>query len=100
MALAEQVALVAHEFAAKHEEAASFPEEAFAAMRANGLLGLTVPEEFGGMGASPLETMLAIECLAQGDGSVGLITTMHFGHVAGVAINTDWPSDLKSRFLT
>lgn len=100
MAMAEQVALVADEFAAKHDAAASFPAEAFAEMRANGLLGLTVPEELGGMGASPLETMLAIECLAQGDGSVGLITTMHVGHVAGVGVNTDWPADLKADFLT
>ena len=99
MAMAEEVALVAHEFAAKHDAAASFPDEAFAAMRANGLLGLTVPEEFGGMGATPLETMLAIECLAQGDGSVGLITTMHFGHVAGAAISTNWPTNLQAQFL-
>lgn len=100
MALADEVALVAHEHADRHDAAASFPEEAFAAMRENGLLGLTVPEEFGGMGASPLETMLAIECLAQGDGSVGLIATMHFSHVAGVGINTDWPADLKAHFLS
>lgn len=100
MAKADAVALVADEHAAKHDAAASFPEEAFAAMQGNGLLGLTVPEEFGGMGASPLETMLAIESLAQGDGSVGLIATMHFGHVAGVGLTTDWPADLKAHFLS
>lgn len=99
MAMAETAAIVANEHASAHEADASFPEEAFAAMRDSGLLGLTVPEEFGGMGASPLETMLAIECLAQGDGSTGLIATMHFGHVAGVGINTEWPEDLKASFL-
>jgi len=51
------------------------------------------------MGADPLETMLAIEQLAQGDGSVGLIATMHWGHVAGVGLNTEWPTALKSTFL-
>lgn len=97
--MAEAVAVVAHEHASKHDAAASFPAEAFEAMRANGLLTLTVPEEFGGMGATPLETMLAIESLAQGDGSVGLITTMHLGHVAGVALNSDWAADLKATFF-
>lgn len=100
MALADDIAVVAHEHANTHDADASFPAEAFAAMEASGLSGLTVPEEFGGMGADPLETMLAIETLAQGDGSVGLIATMHWGHVAGVAVNSDWPADLKQQFLT
>lgn len=99
MAMAEAAAIVANEHAAKHDVDAKFPAEAFAAMKDSGLLGLTVPTEFGGMGASPLETMLAIECLAQGDGSAGLIATMHFGHVAGIGINTEWPAELKAQFL-
>lgn len=100
MAMADEIAVIAHEHASKHDLAASFPEEAFAAMRKTPLPGLTVPEEFGGMGASPLETMLAIESLAQGDGSVALIATMHWGHVAGVGLSCDWPADLKQEFLT
>lgn len=99
MELAQRVAAVADSHAAKHDTAASFPEEAFATMRDLGLTGLTVPTEFGGMGASPLETMLVIEQLAQGDGAMALIATMHFGHVAGVAINTAWPDHLKQSFL-
>lgn len=100
MAMAESVAVVAHENASTHDVAASFPQEAFTAMQETPLHGLTVPVEFGGMGADPLETMLAIETLAQGDGSVGLIATMHWGHVAGVGINADWTADLKQMFLT
>lgn len=100
MDMADEIAVVAHEHATKHDIAASFPEEAFAAMRKTPLHGLTVPPEFGGMGANPLETMLAIETLAQGDGSVALITTMHWGHTAGVGANADWPADLKKMFLT
>lgn len=97
--MANAAAIVADEHAARHDAEASFPEEAFATMRESGLLGLTVPKEFGGMGAGPLETMLAIESLAQGDGSAALIATMHFGHVAGVGINSEWQDDLKKQFL-
>lgn len=100
MEMAGDIAVVADKHASKHDGAASFPAEAFAAMRETPLHGLTVPEEFGGMGADPLETMLAIEALAQGDGSAALIATMHWGHTAGVGINTEWPVDLKRMFLT
>lgn len=99
MAMADEIAIVANEHASKHDLAASFPEEAFAAMRDTPLHGLTVPKDFGGMEADPLETMLAIESLAQGDGSVALIAAMHWGHVAGVGLNSDWPTDLKQMFL-
>ncbi len=99
MGMADEIAVIADEHASKHDVAASFPEEAFAAMAQTPLHGLTVPEEFGGMGADPLETMLAIESLAQGDGSAALIATMHWGHTAGVGLNTEWPTDLKKMFL-
>src|SRR5699024_7630025 len=99
MGMADETAVVADEHAAKHDVAGSFPEEVFTAMSQTPLYGLTVPEEFGGMGADPLETMLAIETLAQGDGSAALIATMHWGHTAGVGLNTEWPADLKKTFL-
>lgn len=99
MAMADDIAVIADEHASKHDIAASFPEEAFAAMKQTPLHGLTVPQEFGGMGADPLETMLAIETLAQGDGSTALIATMHWGHTAGVGVNEAWPADLKKVFF-
>lgn len=99
MAMTDEIAVIANEHASKHDVAASFPEETFTAMRETPLYGLTVPEEFGGMGADPLETMLAIEALAQGDGSAALIATMHWGHTAGVGVNKDWPTNLKQMFM-
>jgi alkylation response protein AidB-like acyl-CoA dehydrogenase len=99
IAMAQRVATVADAHAAAHDRDASFPTEAFAAMGATPLVGLTVPEQYGGMGASPLETMLVIEQLAQGDASMALIATMHFGHVAGVGIHPDWPNHLRDQFL-
>lgn len=99
MAMANEIAVIADKHASTHDINASFPEEAFTAMKQTSLHGLTVPEEFGGMGADPLETMLAIETLAQGDGSVALIATMHWGHTAGVGVNTDWPANLKKMFF-
>ena len=99
MRKAQEVAVVADAYASLHDEDGSFPAEAFAKMHEVGLTGLTVPTKYGGMGASALETLLAIEQLAQGDGSMALIATMHFSHVGSAGINTDWPADVKAMFL-
>jgi alkylation response protein AidB-like acyl-CoA dehydrogenase len=99
LAMAQELSAVAAENAPKHDRKGTFPHDTFEAIRGTPYLALTVPEEFGGGGAGPLETMLAQELLAQGDGSVALVTSMHLGHVAGIAVNEQWPEDLKTRFF-
>lgn len=99
MGMGAELAVIADSYAAVHDTESSHPAEALDAFRDSPLVSMTVPEEYGGGGATPLETMLAIEQLAQGDASVALIATMHLGHVAGVGINTDWPESLKRMFL-
>lgn len=99
LGLAKELASIAAENAPKHDRAGTFPHDTFEAIRATPYLALTVPEAFGGSGAGPLETMLAQEILAQGDGSVSLVAAMHLGHVAGIAVNDDWPRELKARFF-
>ena len=52
--------------AGDHDRDGSFPFENYDRMREAGYLGLSVPEELGGMGASLLEMCMAQERLAMG----------------------------------
>ena len=99
MAMAEKLSAIAAGNAPAHDHAGSFPHDTFEAIRQTPYLSLTVPEEFGGSGASPLEAMLAQEILARGDGAVALVASMHLGHVAGIAVNAQWPDTLKAQFF-
>jgi alkylation response protein AidB-like acyl-CoA dehydrogenase len=92
--LAEQMAVRAPE----HDRAGSFPHEAFQLLHESGYLALTVPEEYGGRGATPLETALAQSRLARGDGAVALGTTMHLVLVGRLAEGRPWPEELFARF--
>lgn len=97
MELAERLGTVAAEYAAEHDRSGTFPAETLLAIKGSGFLALTVPEEFGGRGADPLEIALAIERLARGDGSVGLGVWMHLGTLARQAVVRSWPPALYAR---
>jgi alkylation response protein AidB-like acyl-CoA dehydrogenase len=73
------------ERAAEHDREATFPFENYEAMREAGYLGLTVPEELGGRGASLHELILAQERLAMGDGSTALAVNMHVSPIGQLA---------------
>lgn len=90
---------VAAEHADEHDRNNTFPHETFGALREAGYLALTVPIEFGGQGASPLEVMLAQEQLAKGSGSVALGATMHLGSMGGLADSRAWPPELLERIF-
>src|SRR6266403_5610193 len=82
-------ATLADEFApraARYDEEGSFPYENYARLRESGYSILTIPEEFGGAGASVLERIKAQERLAQGDGATALAINMHF-NVLGLLID-------------
>lgn len=91
--LAEQIAVRAPE----HDRAGTFPHEAFQLLHESGYLALTVPEEYGGRGATPLELALAQSRLARGDGSVALSSTMHLHLVGRLAELRSWPDELFAR---
>ncbi len=61
---------------------ARFPAEAFAALRAQGLLGALVPADCGGAGASLFEVAAACHALARHCASTGMIYAMHQIQVA------------------
>jgi alkylation response protein AidB-like acyl-CoA dehydrogenase len=73
------------ERAGEHDRDASFPFENYEDMREAGYLGLTVPEELGGRGATLLELILAQERLAMGDGSTALAVNMHVSPIGQLA---------------
>jgi alkylation response protein AidB-like acyl-CoA dehydrogenase len=99
IALGQRVGDIAAGNAARHDRAGTFPHDTFAALRQEGFLALTLPEEYGGKGADPIETLLALEHLARGDGAVGLGTTMHLVQVAGLVDNRLWPEPLLQRYF-
>lgn len=59
------------------DEAAQFPAELIPELGKLGLLGVIIPEEFGGAGLGYTEYVTVIEELARVDGSVGLIVAAH-----------------------
>ena len=98
MAMGDELAIIAAAHADEHDRNGSFPRETFDALRAAGFHALTVPEEFGGRGATPLEAMLAQERLARGSGSVGLAVNMHLVVIGGLVESRSWPADLFADF--
>lgn len=97
--LAECLADIAAKNAPEHDRNGTFPHDTFDAIIESGYHTLTIPEEMGGMGATPLEAMIAQERLARGDGSVALAICMHLGHIYGVATSDEWPEDLRRTLI-
>ena len=99
---AEQEALVARaaelgrRFATRaraYDEAAAFPAEDFAELREAGLLALTVPQEYGGLGLWSGDRYLAfylvLEAIARGASSTAQLLQVHSHAVGIIAGNAD-----------
>jgi alkylation response protein AidB-like acyl-CoA dehydrogenase len=65
--------------AAEYDEKAEPMQEAFTRMGQLGLLGLNIPEEFGGTGMDAISAALAIEELGYADGGTALTIAAHNG---------------------
>jgi alkylation response protein AidB-like acyl-CoA dehydrogenase len=63
--------------AAGHDRDASFPFADYADLRAEGFLGLCIPQRYGGLGADYETYCLVAEELAQGNASTSLTFNMH-----------------------
>ena len=70
---AEQIA----PHAARWEAESYFPREVFRAMGELGLMGMTVPEEWGGAGLDYVTYAMALEEIAAGDGAVAVVMSGH-----------------------
>jgi acyl-CoA dehydrogenase len=81
---AEQVAAVAAEHAAAVDGNSRFPAEAIAAARAARLMGVAVPRELGGEGASISDVMDVCYVLGRACASTAMVYAMHQTKVACV----------------
>ncbi len=84
--------------AAEWDRESRFPEAAVAEMGRLGLMGMLVPEEWGGSGADHVAYALAIEEIAAGDGACSTIMAVH-NSVACAPILAHGSSEQKERFL-
>ena len=101
-----QVAQLAKDFAAKHiaphvmewDERQEFPTALFQEMGRAGLMGILVPEEYGGAGLSYKEYVAAIQEISKVCGSIGLSMAAHnslcTGHILHFA-----NEDQKNQYL-
>lgn len=80
-----QVAEIARNFSQQHikpyvmqwDESQEFPVEALKQMGALGMMGVLVPEQYGGAGLTYFEYKTIIEEIAKVDGSIGLSVAAH-----------------------
>jgi len=63
--------------AAEIDRSNRFPRELWPEMGGMGLLGMTVPEEYGGLGFGYLEHLVAMEEISRASGSIGLSYGAH-----------------------
>jgi alkylation response protein AidB-like acyl-CoA dehydrogenase len=83
--ITEQVARVARDFAKEHilpfvmewDESQDFPADVFRKMGELGLMGVLVPEKYGGSGMGYFEYVVAIQEIARVCGSIGLSLAAH-----------------------
>ena len=65
------------------DETGEFPWPALKGLAKLGLLGLNVPEQYGGAGADHLSAAILLEEIGRGCGSTGLIVAAHLGLACG-----------------
>jgi alkylation response protein AidB-like acyl-CoA dehydrogenase len=79
------------------EHADEYPSDIVAGMREMGLFGLTIPEEYGGLGESLLTYALVVEQIARGWMSVSGIINTHF--IVAHMIKQHGTPEQKLKFL-
>lgn len=84
--------------ASKMDFECSVPSELNAKLPSFGLLGITIPSEFGGVGADFLSLVIAVEEVSKASGSLGARLSFHNAVVAEALIAST-NSDLRSRLL-
>jgi alkylation response protein AidB-like acyl-CoA dehydrogenase len=93
--ITQQITQTAKDFATQHikphvmewDEKQIFPVELFKEMGALGLMGVLVPEEYGGSGLSYFEYKIIIEEIAKVCGSIGLSIAAHNSLCTGHILN-------------
>jgi alkylation response protein AidB-like acyl-CoA dehydrogenase len=84
--------------AAQWDREHQFPREVFGKLAELGLMGVCVPEEYGGAGADFLSYVLVLEELSRADAGVGVTVAVHTS-AATLPILTFGTDEQKSRFV-
>jgi len=79
------------------DENASFVSKQIPMLAELGLMGMNLPELWGGPGISPIALYLAVEAIAAGCGSTVSMLTAHFLATDSILLGGD--DDLKGRYL-
>jgi alkylation response protein AidB-like acyl-CoA dehydrogenase len=79
------------------EHADTYPQDIVDGMKEMGLFGLTIPEEFGGLGESLLTYALVVEQIARGWMSVSGVINTHF--IVAHMITQHGTDEQKQRYL-
>jgi len=85
-------------FAAEWDRGSVFPREAIAEMGRLGLMGMLVPEAWGGAASDHVSYALALEEIAAGDGSCSTIMSVH-NSVGCMPVLKFGSAEQKERFL-
>jgi alkylation response protein AidB-like acyl-CoA dehydrogenase len=84
--------------AAEWDRKHRFPKELFAKLAELGLMGVCIPEEYGGSGADFLSYILVLEELSRADAGVGVTVAVHTS-AATLPILTFGSDEQRSRFV-
>ena len=84
--------------AAEWDREHRFPQELFGKLAELGLMGVCIPEEYGGAGADFLSYILVLEELSRADAGVGVTVAVHTSAVT-LPILTFGTDEQKSRFV-
>ena len=87
--------IIPHATALEHADA--YPQDIVDGMKEMGLFGLTIPEEFGGLGESLLTYALVVEQIARGWMSVSGVINTHF--IVAYMITQHGTDEQKQRYL-
>nr|MBA3489927.1 acyl-CoA dehydrogenase family protein [Longispora sp. (in: high G+C Gram-positive bacteria)] len=87
--------IIPHAQQLEHDDA--YPERIVAGMRDLGLFGLTIPEEYGGLGESLLTYALVVEELSRGWMSISGIVNTHF--IVAYLLQQHGTDEQKQRLL-
>jgi alkylation response protein AidB-like acyl-CoA dehydrogenase len=102
----QEIKVAVREFAEKEirphvlewDEEQHFPQEILGELASLGLMGVTIPREFGGAGLGAIEYVTILEELARVDGSVALIVSAH-NTLCGGHIHLTGTAEQKRQFL-
>ncbi|MGI5239082.1 acyl-CoA dehydrogenase family protein [Dactylosporangium sp. CA-139066] len=89
--LAEEVLPTLAEHAAAVDAAAQFPEAGVSALRKSGLMGLLVPQQYGGLGGDLTDLVAVARTLASGCLSTAMIWAMHCQQVDALVRHSSDP---------